>query len=111
MSTQTAGTAAAQPKRPKKNTKPRGIRRFGQLFFIKRFPKFFGGDPEDWSQPEDDAEYQKHIDREGFVSAAHWKEDDLTQHPVVLQDIKDLEQHLLPIFFSFGQKARHYQNQ
>jgi hypothetical protein len=79
------------------------------LFFIKRRPRFGAMRP-DWEPPKTEAEYQKMLDQEGFVSNVYWKEDDLNQYPVIAQDLRDLEQHLLPSYFEFNQKSRYFQN-
>ena len=82
----------------------------GDLFFFKRRPRFYGI-PAEWEKPADDAVYQKMIDEEGFVSSQHWTDDDITAHPIIRQDLADLEQYLLPSFFEFSQKSKYYQNQ
>ncbi|MCB9452132.1 MAG: DUF4231 domain-containing protein [Anaerolineaceae bacterium] len=110
MSAQAKSSKAAKPKTQKKRTW-RPFSRLKDLFFVRRFPKFFGGAPEEWEKPESEEEYQRYIHNQGFVSPDHWEGEEMAKHPVVLQDVKDLSQHLLPTFFSFGQKARHYQNQ
>lgn len=111
MSDQLTSAPPAAPKIEKKPRKKSPLSRFRDLFFVRRFPKFLGGIPEEWEMPEDDDEYQRLIHDEGFVSLAYPDYGDLTAHPTIYQDIKDLNQHLLPTFFMLGQKARHYQNQ
>ncbi len=110
MSDQVASNPAAEPKTEKKPTRKRPFSRFRDLFFIRRFPKFFGGLPQEWVLP-DDTEYQRQIHDAGFVSLDSEEYGDLSAHPIILQDLKDLDQHLLPTFFMLGQKARYYQNQ
>jgi hypothetical protein len=111
MSAQTTSNSAAQPKQAKKTQPKLPFSRFRQLFFIRRFPKFFGGIPEVWDPPELDEDYQRLIHDEGFVAVGYGEYEDLTAHPVIMQDVRDLNQHLLPTFFMLGQKARYYQNQ
>lgn len=85
-------------------------RNLRNLFFIRRVPKthipLFATVP----PKEDKAAYVKHLDDSGFISPEMWQEEDLGHHPVLAQDLNDLEEHLLPTFFDFDQKARHYQN-
>jgi hypothetical protein len=88
---------------------PGWFKRISNLFFIKRRPRFRGID-RDWQAPASDDAYQKMIDQEGFFSIPNWGEDDISAHPVIAQDIRDLEQHLLPTYFEFSQKSKYYQN-
>ncbi len=98
----TASAANANPAKPKSRS------RLSELFFIKRRPR--RGISLDWDKPDDPVEYNKMIDQEGFVSTQFWKEDDITQYPIIWQDLEDLEEHLLPTFFQFSQKSKYYQN-
>ncbi|HLA44133.1 MAG TPA: DUF4231 domain-containing protein [Aggregatilineales bacterium] len=84
------------------------FQKFRGLFFIKRRPKPFV--PVEWDMPKDKSEFQKILEWEGFISPDFWSQDDLTGYPTVKQDLDDLEEHLLPAFFEFNQKATHYQN-
>lgn len=82
--------------------------RYENLFFNKRRPK--RNVPIDWVPP---ADYEQELEWEGFISIKHWKEseqDDIEDYPLLKQDIADLEQHLMPVFWEFNQKAKHYQN-
>ena len=96
--------ATASPPKPKRKS---GI---GDLFFFKRRPRL-RGIPMDWERPADEAAYQKMVDDEGFVTAKYWKDDDITAHPIIKQDLEDLDQYLLSSFFEFSQKSKYYQNQ
>lgn len=86
-------------------------RRYQDLFFFRRRPR--RNIPIEWERPADEADYQRLLDWEGFVSHDVWQEnygDDISNHPVVAQDLADLDQHLLPTFFQLNQKAKYYQN-
>src|SRR5690606_18759052 len=63
-------------------------------------------------RPAKEDDYQALLAREGFVSPQHWTRHDLTlpKYGVIQQDLKDLDQHLLPAFWEFNQKAMHFQN-
>jgi len=96
--------ATANPPKPKRKS---GI---SDLFFFRRRPRL-RGIPMDWERPAAEAAYQKLIDEEGFVSNQFWSQDDINQHPIVAQDLADLDQYLLPSFFEFSQKSKYFQNQ
>jgi hypothetical protein len=86
-------------------------RRYQDLFFLRRRPR--RNIPIEWERPADDADYQKLLDQEGFIARELWGArygDSFEQHPVIMQDIEDLDQHLLPTFFQINQKAKYYQN-
>lgn len=91
-------------------------KRFTRLFFVKRRPK--PHTPMYWTPPQaapnqryqDTEEYQQLLSREGFISPKHWTRRDLKKYPKIMQDLTDLEQHLLPVFWEFNQKSLHYQN-
>lgn len=80
------------------------------LFFIRRVPKthipLFPTLPPKEEKPA----YVKLLDESGFITPEMWQEEDLGHYPILAQDLGDLEEHLLPTFFEFDQKARHYQN-
>lgn len=63
-----------------------------------------------WSKPDDPEEYITMLDNEGFVVPSRWKEADLTRFPDIMADLSMLERYLLPNFWSFSQKAVHYQS-
>lgn len=96
--------ATASPPKAKRKSS------ISDLFFFRRRPRL-GGIPMDWERPADEAAYQKMVDDEGFVSPKFWKDDDITAHPIVKQDLEDLDQYLLPTFFEFSQKSKYFQNQ
>jgi hypothetical protein len=82
------------------------------IFFVRRRPRF-SGIGRDWQPPENEDEYQKLIDSENFISVPVCRTSnniDLERFPVICQDVRDLEQHLLPVFFDFVQRAKYYQN-
>ena len=81
---------------------------FKNLFFVKRRPQTHV--TMEWEKPKSDDKYQEALDWEGLIAYTRWKEDDLTQYPLLMQDLKDLDQHLLNVFFEFSQKSKHYQN-
>ena len=90
--------------------KPRRKSSISDLFFFKRAPRLRGV-PIDWDRPADEAAYQKMVSDEGFVSAQFWSDEDIAAHPIVKQDLEDLDQYLLQSFFEFSQKSKYYQNQ
>jgi hypothetical protein len=63
----------------------------------------------DWNLQDGD-DLQQILDKDGFVSSALWQQHDINQHPVIAQDLRDLEQHLVPTFYEFSQKASYFQN-
>lgn len=97
-----ANTVKPAPKNRRKS-------RWSDLFFFRRRPHM-RGIPPDWEQPDDDV-YQKLIQDDGFVSIKLWKEGDIASHPIIVRDLKDLEQYLLPTYFQFSQKSKYFQNQ
>lgn len=97
--------ATANPAKPRK--KPQ---RWRDLFFFRRRPHL-RGIPIDWEHPADDDTYQKLIRDEGFVSSKYWDQGDITKHPIIMRDLKDLEEYLLPSFFQFSQRSKYFQNQ
>jgi hypothetical protein len=77
------------------------------LFFIRRFPKRQVTDI--WERPEEDAAYAQLLEYEDFLTL-HFETDKSDKYPVVIQDLKDLDEHLLPAFFEFSQKSKYFQN-
>lgn len=61
-----------------------------------------------WVYPGDE-KYQNDLNNEGFICPEHWEEDDLSQYPAIMQDLRDLDEYLLPVFWEFNQLSRHYQ--
>lgn len=90
----------------------RQTKRFTDLFFFKRRPR--RGIGSEWDIPASDEEFERQIEGENFVTISGWKQrfgDDITQHPIIAQDLADLKQHLLPTYFQLNTKAKYYQNQ
>ncbi|PJF40827.1 MAG: DUF4231 domain-containing protein [Chloroflexi bacterium] len=83
-------------------------RGFRNLFFFKSRPKW--SVPIDWEKPENIEDYERELYYEGFITERYWNEDNLADYPIVKQDLADLEEHLMPIFWEYNQKARYYQN-
>lgn len=79
------------------------------LFFFRRRPVLRGVSM-DWEQPEQEEAFQQTLEYDGFVSSAVWQTHDINQHPVIAQDLRDLEQHLMPSFYEFSQKSKYFQN-
>ncbi len=52
--------------------------------------------------------YQQELHWQGFISPNFVP--DVVEYPIISQDIKDLEEYLMPIFWDFNQKAKYYQN-
>lgn len=96
--------ASANPAKPRKRKSS-----YADLFFFKRRPHLRGVGL-DWERPASDEAYQKMIHEEGFISTQFWQDDDLSDHPIIAQDLADLDQYLLPTFFEFSQKSKFFQN-
>ncbi|MFN8371700.1 MAG: DUF4231 domain-containing protein [Anaerolineae bacterium] len=79
------------------------------LFFVRRAPKWLGLSKE-WDPPEDEATFQDLLQRDDFLSVKDFPEDELTKHPVIVQDMNDLRQYLVPTFYEMSQKSKYYQN-
>src|SRR5215475_11106757 len=101
--------ATATSAKPARSQKKKSSR-WNNLFFFRRRPHLRSITP-DWERPADEDAYQKMIENEGFVSIKFWQHDDITKHPIVAHDLKDLEQYLLPSYFEFSQKSKYFQNQ
>jgi hypothetical protein len=78
------------------------------FFVFKRHP--FQFIDMEYTPIEDRAIYAEHLDKEGFVTVEHWQKDDLKSYKTITDDLECLEQHLLPTFWAFDQKAKYYQN-
>jgi hypothetical protein len=96
--------ATASPPKPKRKSGAQ------DLFFFKRRPRLRNV-PMDWDPPADAPAYQKLLNDEGFVTNEYWKDDDINNHPIIKQDLADLDEYLLPTFFEFSQKSKYFQNQ
>ena len=100
-----ANTVKTNPK----TAKPKKRSYYGDLFIFRRRP-YLRGITLEWERPATDEAYQKLIADEGFVSPTYWEDDDISQHPIIAQDLADLDQYLMPTFFEFSQKSKYYQN-
>lgn len=78
------------------------------LFFFRRRP-VLRGISMDWHPSQQD-DLQPVLESDGFVSSSLWQQHDIAKHPVIAQDLRDLEQHLFPTFYEFSQKAKYFQN-
>jgi hypothetical protein len=81
--------------------------RFRDLFFIRRFPK--RQIEEAWERPATEAEYKSLLENDDFMTL-HLEADKADKYPNVVQDLKDMDEHLLMAFFEFSQKAKYFQN-
>lgn len=86
----------------------RRIRNIKNLFFVRRRPRWHVDSH--WERPRDDDSYHQLLEYNGFVSYKYWQKDDLLKYPTLKQDLDDLEEHMLPAFWEFNQKAQHFQN-
>lgn len=64
--------------------------------------------PKTWTRPSED-EYELALHYDGFISKQHWKDDDLSQYPAILQDLDDLDEYLMEVFWEYNQRSRYYQ--
>ncbi len=67
-------------------------------------------EPKEWVAPETDEAYQENKYYEGFIVPERWEDDRLTRYPAIMADLEILEKYLMPAFWNFNQKARHYQS-
>jgi hypothetical protein len=88
--------------------KPKRKNEFKDLFFIRRFPK--GNIPPNWQRPATEEEYRKALEYEDFITV-HFDPGNVDKLPVIVQDLKDLDQHLMQSFFEFSQKSKYFQDQ
>src|SRR5262249_28732748 len=110
----TMENARMTPTVPTQPEPPTGLR---NLFFVRRRPYLndgiMGSPPQEWKPPLDQEQYQKLLEKDDFVSIPLWKDqtgEDLYKYPVIVQDLSDLDQHLLPTFFGFSTRSKFYQN-
>jgi len=80
------------------------------LFFVKRIPSLHI--PEDHEPVTDtnNPAYQQELEWQGFISHESLSPAEREQVPTLKQDLGDLEEHLMPAFWEFNQKAKHHQN-
>jgi len=77
-------------------------------FFIKRRPKW--NIEKEYARPDED-QYKQELHWQGFITEEYWAgDDDFNQFPLIKQDLSDLDEYLLPIFWEFNQKSKYYQN-
>lgn len=62
-----------------------------------------------WTRPPE-ARYHQDLEDQGFIVPEFWTDDDINEYEMVMQDLSDLDEYLLPLFFDFNQKAKYYQN-
>lgn len=75
---------------------------YRQSPFGKTVPKY-------WTKPSDE-QYQLDLHYDGFISPDHLQEYELHKNPAIMEDLETLERYLLPIFWEYNQKSRHFQN-
>jgi hypothetical protein len=63
--------------------------------------------PKEWVDPPD---LDKVLDEDGFISPKYWEPDHVQKYPAVVQDLDTLKEFLLPLFLSYSQRAKYYQN-
>ncbi len=76
-----------------------------KYFFQNRRPKLRGV-PREVLPHAEDASYQKRLAQEGFVALDDWPE---ASQPL-RDDVRELEQYLMPSFWRIDQEAHYYQN-
>ncbi|NWF69447.1 MAG: DUF4231 domain-containing protein [Chloroflexi bacterium] len=79
-----------------------------ELFFVRRRPRWLGI-PKEWEQPDEEA-FEAMLQRDDFVSLADFPAEERDKHPIIMQDLADLKQYLVPTFYRLSQRSRHYQN-
>ena len=80
-----------------------------RLFFIQQRPD--GHIKREWVRPADEAAYHNLLKAEGFLSPSdHDLYGPLLQKAVIVQDLNELENHLLPVFWQKNQAAKFYRN-
>jgi hypothetical protein len=75
-----------------------------KFFFIRRVPGL--RIPREWERPPEN-EYQRQVLQEGFVTSDMLKNSGSEE---LSEDVRELEQHLLPHFWRVNQQAKYYQN-
>ena len=75
-----------------------------KFFFIRRMPGL--RIPREWERPPEN-EYQRLVLQEGFVTSDMLKNSGSEE---LSEDVRELEQHLLPHFWRVNQQAKYYQN-
>lgn len=93
-----AENAASQPAASASRQQPK-------YFFLNRRPKLRGV-PREAVPDSSTAGYQKRLADEGFIALNDWPQ--ATQ--ALREDVRELEQYLMPSFWRMDQLARYYQN-
>jgi hypothetical protein len=75
-----------------------------KFFFIRRLPSMTI--PREWERPPEN-EYQRQVLQEGFVTSDFVEQNASDE---LAEDVRELEQHLLPYFWRENQYAKYYQN-
>jgi hypothetical protein len=75
-----------------------------KFFFIRRMPALRL--PREWVRPPEN-DYQRQVLQEGFVTSEQLDKIDSAE---LTEDVRELEQHLLPHFWRVNQQAKYYQN-
>jgi hypothetical protein len=78
--------------------------RRSKFFFIRRMPSLRLS--RDWVRPPE-SEYQRQVLQEGFVTSDFVEK---SASGELAEDVRELEQHLLPHFWRENQQAKYYQN-
>jgi hypothetical protein len=81
-------------------------RRTSRLFMVRRRPRLFSNIPLEWVRPVDE-QYTLDLLYNGFITSRLSTSD---VPKIVAEDLRDLETILMPFFWKFSQKARHYAN-
>jgi hypothetical protein len=89
----------------KKQVQERGFRHLLRLMLVPRKQE-----PKEWFSPDRQEDYRQQLYNEGFIVPQMWDDQDLTRFPVIMADLEVLEKYLMPAFWNFNQKARHYQS-
>ena len=92
------------------NKKKEKIRKRGFWHLLKLMMIPRRQQPKEWVAPDKDEEYEQDLYYEGFIVPDRWKDDELTRYPAIMADLELLDKYLLPAFWNFNQKARHYQS-
>lgn len=83
--------------RPRPNSK---------YFFIRRRPRLRDL-PREWTPPADEAVYAQMVANEGFIAPAQVQ---AANSQALVEDVRELEQYLMPQFWRMDQLAKYYQN-
>lgn len=78
--------------------------RRSQWFFLRRIPR--RRIPRDWTRPPDE-QYEHDLEHEGFIAPSLLGEAISAE---LAEDLRELDQHLLPHFWRMNQQAKFYQN-